>query len=121
MSKVATFISTNIPPLGKVYAIGAIIVFVAVVAFWVWIFIQERKEWKKYPEEKREFVDNVDGLTLTEVLIMSAITATGCAIVWWSIPILMLTLWVYTKIDDNFPSLTGGAKEDIDKETEVSE
>ena len=122
MSKIAGFIALNIRTIGVIYAAGAAVTYVAVIAFWVWVYITERRDRKEHPEEYNFiYEDGCDDMTAGTVMLISLITATGCAIVWCFIPILLFALWVYATIEEKFPQLMGNMTEDIDKETEGSE
>ncbi len=115
VSKIAEFLIANIRTIGVIYAIGAGIAFVAVMGFFAWVSIEERKDRKKHPDEY-DFDELDAGAATKEILLIGFIMAIGCAIVWWGIPILFFGLWVYAMIDEKFPQLTGTAE--IDKETE---
>lgn len=121
MSKIVEFVSSNIRTIGVIYLVGAIIVFVGVIAFWMWVYITERKDRREHPEEYCFILeDGNDDMSAGVILFMALITATGCAIIWWGIPILLIALWVYATFEEKFPQLMGGMTEDIDEETEGS-
>lgn len=122
MSKISEFIASNIRTIGLIYVAGAAVTFVAVIAFWVWVYITERRDRKEHPEEYYFiYEDGCDDMTAGTIMLMALITATGCAIVWCFIPILLFALWVYATVEEKFPQLMGNMTEDIDNETEGSE
>lgn len=122
MSNIVEFIASNIRTIGVIYAAGAAVMFIAVFAFWVWVYITERRDRKEHPEEYQYYLENgCDDMTAGTIMLMALITATGCAIVWWSIPIMLFALWVYATVEEKFPQLMGNMTEDIDNEMEGSE
>ena len=87
----------------------------------MWVYITERKDRREHPEEYYFILeDGNDDMSAGVILFMALITATGCAIIWWGIPILLIALWVYATLEEKFPQLMGGMAEDIDEETEGS-
>lgn len=113
MIKIAEFIMQNIRTIGIVYLIVAVVVFVAVTAFFVWVARAEDAERELYPDEACYYPDEPTSTATTALFIF--MMAAGCAILWVAIPLLFAGVWVYGTIVEKFPSLMGDMAEDAEE------
>lgn len=121
MNKIADFIMQNIWTIGSVYFIIAVIAFVVVAAFFVWVARAEDAERELYPDDEYYYPD--EPMNALETVLFVLAIATGCAILWFTIPLLLAGVWVYGEITEKFPSLMGDMAEDAgefdEEKTEV--
>lgn len=110
MNRIADFILQNIRTIGIVYFVIAAIVFVAVAAFFIWIARAEDAERELYPEDEYYYPD--EPMNTSETVLFVLVIATGCAILWFAIPLLLAGVWLYSEITERFPSLMGDMTED---------
>lgn len=119
--RIAEFIMQNSRTIGIVYLIVAAVVFVAVAAFFIWIERAEDAERELYPDDVYYYPDGPTDTATTALFIF--MTAAGCAILWFAIPLLIVGVWVYGEITEKFPSLMGDMAEDAggfdEEKTEV--
>lgn len=113
MNKIADFILQNIRTIGIVYFIIAAIVFVAVAVFFVWIARAEDAERELYPDDEYYYPDVT--MNTSETVLFALAIATGCAILWFAIPLLIAGVWLYSEITERFPSLMGDMAEDAEE------
>lgn len=92
-----------------IYGIGALIAFIAMLWFWVWIIREEQKEAYMHPDEY------VEGSMFIGVTI-AIISSVAVAILWVGVPIIVLGLLFYDWTMRSFPDLTRNY--DVDEEEE---
>lgn len=96
-----------------IYVIGAILTFVAVCLFWVWVAKTDIKEKELYPEEY-DF-DDEDGGWLF-FIFMTLTTAILAALIWCGIPLIYMFLLLYERVQRHFPDLMGNMFEDVEED-----
>lgn len=118
VKKVCDFVIGNMQTIMLIYAIVAVIVFVAInIFFWKISFDLD----KEIREEMRECGDcylDADearfGKTVTRV--MGFIISIPAALMWWGTPIIVGGLIIYDTIQEKNPELCGFKADDFDKE-----
>jgi hypothetical protein len=108
---IVQFLMNNWRILLLIYAIGALLTFIGVSLFWVWVIRAEDKERELYPEE---FMDEPGGLALQ--LMVALITATVAAVIWVGIPLVLAFVLIFDKMQNTFPELMGYMNEDFEEE-----
>lgn len=119
MSRAFDFIEANIRTIGIIYLVVAVIVFVVVLLFFLWIARAEDKERELYSDD--EFYYQGETTNMIETILFALLMATGCAILWVGIPLILMGVWIYERITKKFPELTGHMADDIDNEMEEKE
>lgn len=119
VSKIADFITENIRTIGIVYLIVAAIVFVGVLLFFWFICKAEDEERKLYQYDDNYEPYEYDDLNGASTAMLAFILATGLAILWVAIPVILAGAWLYIKIDEKFPQLTGLGDTDDESEEET--
>lgn len=113
VSDMLSLIVENIRTFCIIYAIGALVTFIGVILFFVYICKAEDKENELYSDDdSRE--ESAAGTVVT--MCIGTIIAFGCAILWCAIPILILVLIFMYAISKRFPNIMG--KMIDDEETE---
>ena len=105
MSKIVEFFMQNARTIGIVYVVGAVVVFLAMTAFYIWVDRASKKEQELYYDEyyypDDEFAERM-------------------SVVVWFIPLLICGLIVYTELEEHCPELMGDMTdrntEEFDKE-----
>ena len=103
--------------IGIVYVVGAVVVFLAMTAFYIWVDRASKKEQELYYDEyyypDDEFAERMS-------VVVWFILSLGCAILWVGIPLLICGLIVYTELEEHCPELMGDMTdrntEEFDKE-----
>ncbi len=115
MSKITDFFVQNARIIGIVYVVGAVVVFLAMTVFYVWIDRVSKKElyYDEYYCPDDEFAERMSA-------VVWFILSLGCAILWGGIPLLICGLIVYTELEEHCPALMGDMTdrntEEFDKE-----
>ena len=117
MSKIVDFFVQNARTIGIVYVVGAVVVFLAMTAFYIWVDRASKKEQELYYDEyyypDDEFAERMS-------VVVWFILSLGCAILWVGIPLLICGLIVYTELEEHCPELMGDMTdrntEEFDKE-----
>lgn len=101
MSKIVDFFVQNARTIGIVYVVGAVVVFLAMTAFYIWVDRASKKEQELYYDEYYYPDDEF-------------------AEIWVGIPLLICGLIVYTELEEHCPELMGDMTdrntEEFDKE-----
>lgn len=108
---IVQFLMDNWRILLLIYAIGALLTFIGVNLFWVWVIRAEDKEREMYPEE---FEDVPGGLALP--LMIALITSTVTAVIWVGVPLVLVFVLIFDKIQNASPELMGYMNEDFEEE-----
>ena len=118
MKRICDFATGNMQTIMLIYAIGAVIVWVAVNIFFWKISFDLDKEMR---EEMRECGDcHIDtdetrfGKAVTRVC--GFILSIPAALMWWATPLIVGGLMLYDKIQEKNPELCGFTAEEFDKE-----
>lgn len=112
MSKIIDFFMQNARTIGIVYVVGAVVVFLAMTAFFIWVEMVSRKEQELYYDEY--YCPDDKFATMMSVVVWF-ILSLGCAILWVGISLLICGLLVYTELEEHCPALMGDM---TDKNTE---
>lgn len=113
------FITSHIRTIGIVYLIIATVVFVAVLLFFWWVCKAEDEERRLYTDDEYYYPDDTDGSAGTaETMCIALMIATGCAILWWGIPLLLIGAYLYGAITRKFPTLAGHTADEEDEREE---
>lgn len=107
----------NIRTIGIVYAVIALIVFVGVLLFFWWICRAEDEEREQHTHDEY-YWDEEEELGGAAVKLCFLLIATGCAILWVGIPVLIFGVWVYEELQERFPELMGGIVENTERTEE---
>ena len=117
MSKIVDFFMQNARTIGIVYVVGAVVVFLAMTAFYIWVDRASKKEQELYYDEYY-YPDDIFAERMSVVVWF--ILSLGCAILWVGIPLLICGLIVYTELEEHCPELMGDMTdrntEEFDKE-----
>lgn len=111
----STFIAENIRTICLIYAIGALVVFIGVLIFFAYICKAEDKERELYSDDYSQ-EENAAGTVAT--MCIGAMIALGCAILWWTIPILIIALIFMYVISKRFPNIMGNMEDDKEETEE---
>lgn len=103
--------------IGIVYVVGAVVVFLAMTVFYIWVDRVSKKEQELYYDEyyypDDEFAERMS-------VVVWFVLSLGCAILWVGIPLLICGLIVYTELEEHCPALMGDMTdrntEEFDKE-----
>ena len=117
MSKIVAFFVQNARTIGIVYVVGAVVVFLAMTAFYIWVDRASKKEQELYYDE---YYYPDDKFAERMSVVVWFILSLGCAILWVGIPLLICGLIVYTELEEHCPELMGDMTdrntEEFDKE-----
>lgn len=108
---IVQFLMENWRILLLIYAIGALLTFIGVNLFWVWVIRAEDKEREMYPEE---FEDVPGGVALQ--LTVALITSTVTAVIWVGVPLILAFVLIFDKMANTFPEIMGYMAEDFEEE-----
>lgn len=99
------------------YVVGAVVVFLAMTAFYIWVDRASKKEQELYYDE---YYYPDDKFAERMSVVVWFILSLGCAILWVGIPLLICGLIVYTELEEHCPELMGDMTdrntEEFDKE-----
>ena len=95
MSKIVDFFVQNARTIGIVYVVGAVVVFLAMTAFCIWVDRASKKEQELYYDE---YYYPDDKFAERMSVVVWFILSLGCAILWVGIPLLICGLIVYTEL-----------------------
>lgn len=108
------FFLNNWQTILLIYTLIATVVFIIVLAFWVWIIKEEDEEAKLYPEE----YEDTGGIGFTVAIALA--TSAMCAVMWIAVPVVMAFMMLYEWVQKTFPNLMGNmyvdAEEDDDND-----
>ena len=118
LKRICDFVTGNVHTIVLIYAIVAVIVWVAVnLYFWKISFDLDRE----IREEMREYGDcysDTDeakfGKHITR--LTGFIISIPAAVMWWCTPLIVAGLMIYDKIQEKNPELCGLKADDFDKE-----
>lgn len=108
------FVFDNWKIILLIYGIGALITFVGMIWFWIWIIKAEEKEAYLHPDEYEDE-------SMFIGVAIAIITSVAVSIIWMAIPLICLGLLFYNWIVKTFPDLMGChyfVDEDEDEEEE---
>lgn len=84
--------------IGIVYVVGAVVVFLAMTAFYIWVDRASKKEQELYYDE---YYYPDDKFAERMSVVVWFILSLGCAILWVGIPLLICGLIVYTELEEH--------------------
>ena len=108
------FIVENIQTICLIYAIGASVVFIGVMIFFAYICKAEDEEREHCSDDYSQ--ENAAGSVAT--MCIGAVIAFGCALLWWTIPILIIALIFMYVISRTHRNIMGNMAEDKEETEE---
>lgn len=119
MKRICDFVTGNMQTIMLIYAIVAVIVWVAVNLFFWKISLDLEKGVR---EEMRDYKDcdfnNTDEAKFGKYItrLTGFIISIPAALMWWGTPLIVGGLMLYDKIQEKNPELCGFKADDFDKE-----
>ena len=116
MKRVFDFVVENMQPIGLIYAIVAIVVFVVTnIYFW---FISSDFEKDLHDEAKySEGCDDGEAVIGKWIIrVTGMIISVPAALLWWGTPIIVASLVLYDRLQERNPELFGFEKDEFKKE-----
>lgn len=120
MKRICDFVTGNMQTIVLIYAIVAVIVFVAVNIFFWKISFDLDKEIREEMQECGDCYFDMDearfGKTVTRVT--GFIISIPTALIWWSVPLIVGGVMIYDTIQKKNPELCGLKTDDFENKEE---
>lgn len=95
-----------------IYALITVVVFIIMMAFWMWVIKAEDEEAKLYPEE----YEDTGGIGFT--ITIALITSLMCAVFWVAVPVVMAFVVLYDWVQRTFPNMMGNMYVDAEEDND---